>query len=69
MGVKFCPLIATLVHVPLHPAGLYEIPLLLVEMVRDWLGVLLLALAESDTRPGALTVIVHVLVPLEYPKS
>ena len=39
-------------------------------MVREGgLGVLLLALAERETRPGALTVIVHVLVPLEYPKS
>ena len=66
MGVKFCPLMLTFVHDELHPFGTYEMPLLLVEMVLGGgSGVLLLALAESETRPGALTVIVHVLVPLE----
>ena len=45
-------------------------PLLLVEIVRGGgSGVLWLALAEREARPVALIVMVHVLVPLEYPKS
>ena len=39
-----------------------------VEIVRaGGLGVLAPSLATFDTWPGALIVIVHVLVPLEYP--
>ncbi|MEQ1704240.1 MAG: hypothetical protein ABMA25_29385 [Ilumatobacteraceae bacterium] len=64
--MKFCPLMWTFVHNELHPEGTYGMPLLLVEMLRGGgSGVLALALADSEARPGALIVIVHVLVPLE----